>query len=83
MKFDEPNCQPQLHDPTPLTDAVGASLVPFVLATPHHAPAEVVQQADCRHEVQNSTKLTQAQLEACTGGQPSFLIASPKEPRDN
>ena len=81
MKFDEPNCQPQLQDPTPLSDAVEASLVPFVLATPHPAPAEVVHQADSSHEVQNSRKLTQAQLEACAGGQPSFRVATPKDPK--
>ena len=42
MQFDDPNSQPKLNDQTPLTDSVEASLVPFVLATPHHAPAEVV-----------------------------------------
>ncbi len=62
MQFDNPNSQSQLNDQTPLTDTVGASLVPFVLATPHHAPA------DLSHEVQNSRKLTEEQLEAIAGG---------------
>ena len=61
MQFDDPNSPPKMNDQTPLTDAVGASLVPFVLATPHHAPAEVVHQADSS---QNSSQLTEAQLEA-------------------
>ena len=60
MQFDDPNSQPKLNGQTPLTDAVvdGAGLVPFVLATPHHAPA------DLSHEAQNSRKLTEAELEA-------------------
>ncbi len=68
MQFDDPNSQPKMNDQTPLTDAVEASLVPFVLATPHHAPAEVVNQADSSHSGQNSRKLTEAQLEAIAGG---------------
>ncbi len=58
MQFDDPNSQPKMNDQTPLTDAVETSLVAFVLATPHHAPA------DLSHEVQNSSKLTEEQLEA-------------------
>ncbi len=64
MQFNHPNSQPKLNDQTPPTGAVEARLVPFVLATPHHAPDEVVHQADSSHEVQNSRKLTDAQLEA-------------------
>ncbi len=64
MQFNDPNSQSQLNDQTHLTDAFGASLVPFVLATPHHATAEVLHQADSSHETQNSRKLTEAQLEA-------------------
>ncbi len=80
MQFDDPNSQPKMNDQTPLTDAVEASLVPFVLATPHHAPDEVVHQADLSHEPQNSRKLTEAQLAAIAAGQPSFLIPSGKRP---
>ena len=74
MQFEHPNSQPKMNDQTPLTNAVEASLVPFVLATPHHAPA------DLSHEGQNSEKLTEAQLEAIADGQPSFLLDSPKWP---
>ncbi len=84
MQFDDPNSQPKMNDKTPLTDAVEAGLVPFVLATPHHAPAEVVHQADSSHEVQNSRKLTEAQLEAIAGGIDNTgggcLSPDPKEP---
>ena len=73
MQFEHPNSQPKMNDQTPLTNAVEASLVPFVLATPHHAPA------DLSHSVQNSRKLTEAQLEAIVGGQPLFLLVAPKE----
>ena len=56
--------------------------MPFVLATPHHAPAEVVNQADSSHEGKNSAleELTEEQLEAYAGGQPPFLIATTKHP---
>ena len=62
MQFERPNSQPQLNDQIPLSDAVEASLVPFVLATPHQALA------DLSHSVQNSEKLTEAQLEAIAAG---------------
>ena len=80
MEFDNPNSQPKMNDQTPLTDSVEASLVPFVLATPHHAFTEVLNQADSSHEAQNSRKLTEAQLEAIAAGQPSFLVPGPKQP---
>ncbi len=82
MQFDDPNSLPKLNDQTPLTNAVEASLVPFVLATPHHAPAEVVNQAGSSHKVHNSAleELTEAQLEAYAGGQPPFLVAGTKNP---
>ncbi len=76
MQFDDPNSQTKMNDQTPLTDAVEASLVPFVLATPHHAPA------DSSHEAQNSRKLSQEQLEAIAAGQPSFLVPDPKQPTE-
>ena len=63
MQFDHPNSLPKFNDQTPLTDSVEASLVPFVLATPHHASAEVVNQAGSTHE-----ELTEEQLEAIAGG---------------
>ena len=88
MQFDDSNSLPQLNHQTPLTDAVKASLVPFVLATPHHAPAEVVNLADSSHQAQNSRKLTEDQLEAhreadlfeIAAGQPSFEVPSGKKP---
>ena len=62
MQFDDPNSPPKLNDQTPPTGAVEASLVPFVLATPHHAPA------DLSHSAQNSRKLTEAELGAIAAG---------------
>ena len=59
MQFNHPNSQPKMNDQTPLTDAVEASLVPFVLATPHHTPTKILHKADLSHG-----KLTEDQLEA-------------------
>ena len=78
MQFEDHNSQPKMNDQTPSTDALEASLVPFVLATPHHAPAEVVNLADSSHSGQNSRKLTEEQLEAIAAGQPPLNSIPPE-----
>ena len=77
MQFDDPNSLPKLNGQTALAAAVvgGVSLVPFVLATPHHAPTEVVNQVN-QHPptVELAAAVEEEALE------PPFLLAGPKYP---
>ena len=77
MQFDDPNSQPKFNGQTALAAAVvgGVSLVPFVLATPHHAPTEVVHQV-------NQPVLTVEAAAAVEeeASEPPFLIATTKHP---
>ncbi len=77
MQFEHPNSLPKLNGQTALAAAVvgGVSLVPFVLGTPHHAPAEVVNQgSQPPSTVESAAAVAEEALE------PPFLIASPKWP---
>ena len=74
MQFDEPNSQPKLNSKTTLAAAV--SLVPFVLATPHHAAAEVVNQVE-----QPAPTVEDVATVAEEAPKPPFLLAHPKWPR--
>ena len=69
------NSQPKLNRQTALTAAVvgGIGLVPFVLATSHHASSELVNQVD-RSTVEDAGTVAEKTVEA------PFLIAGPKRP---
>ena len=74
MQFSNPNSQPK----TALAAAVvgGVSLVPFVLATPHHATAELVAQLD-----RSALTISESETVAEETVEPPFLVCLDKSPQ--
>ena len=77
MPFPHLNAQPKLNSPQVLVATVvgGVSLVPFVLATPHHVSAAVVKRVD--QPLPTIEEVATADEEIV---KPPFLADDPKRP---